>query len=57
MNDYHVEQLARMMLDQYGAGAVDRSLEQAETAEAIGDAASAKKWHDIADAVKRLQAP
>jgi hypothetical protein len=53
--DDDVEQVARMMLDQYGAAAADYSIQQAEAAEAIADELSAGTWRDIADAVRRLQ--
>jgi hypothetical protein len=44
-----VEEVAREMVDHYGADAVLVLRERAEQARAIGDELAAKTWRDIAD--------
>jgi hypothetical protein len=47
-NGKTVEQVAREMVDHYGADAVPLLRERAVQAEAVGDELAAKAWRDIA---------
>jgi hypothetical protein len=49
-----VEHVAREMVALHGVGAVAYLIDQAEIAEGIGDATSARAWLDIAGCAKDL---
>jgi len=53
-DDLLVEQVAREMLDLYGADALPVLRERADRAEEVGDELAAKAWRDIADAAERI---
>ena len=49
-----VEQVAREIVDQHGADAVEILRERAEAADLLGDELAAETWRDIADAAERM---
>lgn len=54
MIDPEVEEVAREWLGRHGNAAVDKLVERAECAEAVGDRLSADIWREIAEAGERI---
>ena len=52
-----IDRSARDLLKRYGADALRIVREYAEIAAKQGDAARAKAWRDVANAIERLQMP
>ena len=50
-----VGRIALEMVERFGTSAVHIARKQAEIVVAVPDAPSAELWHDIADAIERLQ--
>ena len=53
-NGHLVDVVAADMVRRLGAKAIQLCCENAEGADALGDALSAKAWRDIADACRKL---
>jgi hypothetical protein len=57
MSEVQVHTIARQMLEKHGFSAIAQAAQQAQACESRGEAAEAKEWRHIADAMKIMRGP